>query len=250
MKSHKYIRKENKNGKVRYIYTERDIRENAQMDKSFLAAKQEGSFLAGPRYEKAIEFFIRGRSSQTNGRADSKNIEREEFIKYCKDNGLWKDEMKEISPSHFLGNGVETNVYSYGKDEVLKQMTLSQHEHLDSPIEDILERIANYNAVFPDSYLKLEGFGEFEFEGEKQFSVLTTQTFIKGVRGVDRDEVKKFMEKKGFKHDKGNTYYNSHFIVDDLHNANILKNENGYFVIDCFVERNDEQGWKKIEGEI
>lgn len=60
------------------------------MDKSFLAAKQEGSFLAGPRYEKAIEFFIRRRSSQNNGRADSKNIEREEFIKYCKDNGLWK----------------------------------------------------------------------------------------------------------------------------------------------------------------
>ena len=60
------------------------------MDKSFLAAKQEGSILAGPKYEKALEFFIRRRSSQIDGRANSKDIEREEFIKYCKDNGLWK----------------------------------------------------------------------------------------------------------------------------------------------------------------
>ena len=73
------------------IYTERDIRGNAQMDKSFLAAKQKGSLLAGSRYEKRIEFFIRRRSSQIDGRANSKDIEREEFIKYCKDNGLWKE---------------------------------------------------------------------------------------------------------------------------------------------------------------
>ena len=60
------------------------------MDKSFLAAKQKGSLLAGSRYEKRIEFFIRRRSSQIDGRANSKDIEGEEFIKYCKDNGLWK----------------------------------------------------------------------------------------------------------------------------------------------------------------
>ena len=59
------------------------------MDKSFLAAKQKGSLLAGSRYEKALEFFIR-RSSQIDGRANSKDIEREEFIKYCKENGLRK----------------------------------------------------------------------------------------------------------------------------------------------------------------
>ena len=61
------------------------------MDKSFLAAKQEGSSLAGPKYEKALEFFIRRRSSQIDVRANSKDIEREEFIKYCKENGLWKN---------------------------------------------------------------------------------------------------------------------------------------------------------------
>ena len=60
------------------------------MDKSFLAAKQKGSLFAGSRYEKAIEFFIRRRSSQIDGRANSKDIEGEEFIKYCKDNGLQK----------------------------------------------------------------------------------------------------------------------------------------------------------------
>jgi hypothetical protein len=55
-----------------------------------LGTKQIGSKRAGSRYEKAIEFFIRRRSSQIDGRANSKDIEREEFIKYCKDNGLWK----------------------------------------------------------------------------------------------------------------------------------------------------------------
>ena len=67
------------------------------MDKSFLAAKQEGSILAGPKYEKALEFFIRRRSSQTGSgtsRENQKTERREEnkgdFIEYCKDNGLWK----------------------------------------------------------------------------------------------------------------------------------------------------------------
>jgi len=63
------------------------------MDKFFLAAKQKESLLAGSRYEKALEFFIRRRSSQIDGRANSKDIEREEFIKYCKDNGLWKEKL-------------------------------------------------------------------------------------------------------------------------------------------------------------
>ena len=67
------------------------------MDKFFLAAKQKGSFLAGSRYEKALEFFIRRRSSQTGSgtsRENQKTERREEnkgdFIKYCKDNGLRK----------------------------------------------------------------------------------------------------------------------------------------------------------------
>ena len=67
------------------------------MDKSFLAAKQKGSLLAGSRYEKAIEFFIRRRSSQTGSgtsRENQKTERREEnkgdFIEYCKDNGLQK----------------------------------------------------------------------------------------------------------------------------------------------------------------
>jgi len=60
------------------------------MDKSFLAAKQKESLLTGSRHEKALEFFIRRRNSQIDGRANSKDIEREEFIKYCKDNGLRK----------------------------------------------------------------------------------------------------------------------------------------------------------------
>jgi hypothetical protein len=60
------------------------------MDKFFLATKQKESLLAGSRYEKALGFFIRRRSSQIDGRANSKDIEREEFIKYCKENGLWK----------------------------------------------------------------------------------------------------------------------------------------------------------------
>ena len=66
------------------------------MDNSFLAAKQKGNLLAGSRYEKALEFFIR-RSSQTGSgtsRENQKTERREEnkgdFIEYCKENGLRK----------------------------------------------------------------------------------------------------------------------------------------------------------------
>jgi len=62
-----------------------------------LGAKQIGSKRAGEKYEKALEFFIRRRSSQTGSgtsRENQKTERREEnkrdFIEYCKDNGLWK----------------------------------------------------------------------------------------------------------------------------------------------------------------
>lgn len=174
--NHKYIRKENKDGKVRYIYTERDIAAQNKGDGERLGAKQIGSKAAGPRYEKATEFFIRRRSSQrSNGTSrENQKIERREeierdFIKYCKENKLWIKSMPEISEKFFLDKGAETNVYRYGNSKVLKQITLSQHEHLDSPIEDLLQRIAYYNYIFEESKLQLLGFGEFEFEGEKRF---------------------------------------------------------------------------------
>ena len=69
---------------------ERDITTQNKGDGERLGAKQIGSKRAGEKYEKALEFFIRTRSSQIDGRANSKDIEREEFIKYCKENGLWK----------------------------------------------------------------------------------------------------------------------------------------------------------------
>lgn len=47
------------------IYTERDIATQNKGDGERLGAKQIGSKRAGSRYEKAIEFFIRRRSSQT-----------------------------------------------------------------------------------------------------------------------------------------------------------------------------------------
>ncbi|MDY3324567.1 hypothetical protein PG637_02630 [Riemerella anatipestifer] len=92
----KKLRKEYKNGKIRYIYTEKDIRAQGKGDGERLGAKQTGSKRAGEKYEKATEFFVRRRSSQTSNstsREDQeiesrKNIERD-FIKYCKQKKLW-----------------------------------------------------------------------------------------------------------------------------------------------------------------
>lgn len=63
------------------IYTEKDIRTQNKVDGERLGAKQIGSQRAGEKYGKALELFIRRRSSQTNGRTDSKDIEREERLK-------------------------------------------------------------------------------------------------------------------------------------------------------------------------
>lgn len=253
-KSHKYIKKQNINGTVKYIYKESDLRSTRALDKSILEAKQVGGRYAGPNYEKATRFFIDRTSSSRSKTTSDEDQTREngvaEFIDYCKSNRLWKESMPEISSKNYLDKGAETNVFLSGNSKVLKQMTLSQHEHLQSPIEDILERIALYNSIFPETALKLEGFGQFDFEGNKEFSVLVTQPRIENMTRVLRDEARRFMESKGFKYDKGNTYYNSHFIIDDLHADNIVKTKSGdYFIIDCFIEQNNETGWNKIEGE-
>lgn len=249
MKSHKYLRKEIVNNKTRYIYDE-----TTQLSNKIVETMAEGSSLAGPIYRKAAEFFNRRRSKETGNEAGGEDQrrtkERLDFEAFAKSQGFWIDRLPEISSNNLLSSeGAEANVYLYGKSKVVKTVTMVMHEHRENPIEDFLERISMFNGLFPSSYLSIKGVGEFEKDGEKQFSFVLLQRRFQDFDRVPRDEARQFLKSVGFDYQNGNTYYNNDFIVDDLHADNIIKEGDEYFIIDAFVEHNNEIGWRKIEGD-
>ena len=97
-----------------------------------------------------------------------------------------------------------------------------------------LDRIIIHNAVFPDSALKVIGFGRNE---RSEFVVLVEQPYIKGV-GVAPEERKCFMHNLGFE-DAGEdygmclNYKTSTLYIGDLNEYNIIKGEEGIHVIDA-----------------
>ena len=97
-----------------------------------------------------------------------------------------------------------------------------------------LDRIIIHNAVFPDSALKVIGFGRNE---RAEFVVLVEQPYIKGV-GVTPEERKCFMHNLGFE-DAGEdygmclNYKTSTLYIGDLNEYNIIKGEEGIHVIDA-----------------
>lgn len=279
-RSHKYIKKiTDKNGKTRYIYEQKKstIRTAQRPINSRYAAQQlrelrywmattnDGRALGGEAFKKVYEFFNRRASERLYGATSnedrdfidvdiSQKEEQTAVIEFAKQNGLWYDlqQIESVSgpQSRKVGEGIESVVYNYGNDSVLKVMSTFDVKDLQYPIESMVRRIAIFNQIFNNSAYNFVGFTlKDDDNGVSKVHLLVTQRFFahikNGIEQARQQIVQQFKLKQPYK-DNPYMYYNKHFIIDDLHLSNVVMSDDIPVVVDCRVELNTEQGWDNL----
>ena len=100
-----------------------------------------------------------------------------------------------------------------------------------------LDRIALHNAYFPETRLKVLGFGR---NTKGDFEIIVEQPFIKGLH-ISDEKIEDFMKSMGFelKNPRNWTYATPEIYLSDMHDENVLCSANGtVFVIDCDIRIN------------
>ena len=149
--------------------------------------------------------------------------------------GCWMDNVDTQLPSLLgeqVAEGGEAHVYYKGN-------TLVKSIGLDYYILPILalDRISLHNAYFPETRLKVLGFGR---TSEGAFQVIVEQPHIQGEQMED-EQIQQFAERIGFRlrNARNWTYTTPEIYLSDLHDENVIKSANGnIFVIDCDIRLN------------
>ncbi len=72
---------------------------------------------------------------------------------------------------------------------------------------------------FPDTSIKVEGFGRTDYG---DFQIIVSQPFVIGIK-PELDDIKKVIELYGFTQQRTpTTYKNDHYVISDLHQGNVL----------------------------
>lgn len=142
------------------------------------------------------------------------------------------DETIPYSLGKEIAQGGEALVYDNG-------LMLTKVIGLDYFIQPVLalDRITLHNAYFPQTSMRVIGFGE---NNSHDFVIIVEQTFIQGTRMSD-DEVEEYALKLGYRIvDKESwTYATDDVYLSDLHDENVLLSAGGnVFVIDCDIRIN------------
>lgn len=127
--------------------------------------------------------------------------------------------------------GTESVVYFDVENKVVYKLISLKHYNV---LRLALDRIIVHNAIFPDSALKVIGFGNDE---AGRFVVMVKQPYISG-NGVSENERMVFMAKLGFTEAGGDygmhlNYKTDDLYVGDLNRFNVIKGEYGIHVIDA-----------------
>lgn len=224
------------------LYAEQ-FEEGQFLYKRFSPAEQHGCSTGGCTH--VIATLLTGAEVATSGIVEGsfQNFKDElEFAKkqietiknWALQQGLWINDTEEFLNKHIgeiIAEGGEAKVYD-GGTKVIKSIGLDYFIH---PIYG-LDRITLHNTYFPETYLKVIGFGESKGE----FKIIVEQPYIIGYPVTDK-EIQNFLEKLGFKlHNSKNwTYYTPEIYLSDMHDENIVKSQSGtFFVLDCDIRLN------------
>ena|GEM_PF-1085483 len=131
-----------------------------------------------------------------------------------------------------IAEGGEAIVYDHGA-------TLIKAIGLDYFIQPILalDRISLHNTYFPETALKVLGFGR---TADGDFKIVAEQPFIEGTHMSD-EEIASFAEHIGFKliNPRNWTFATPEIYLSDLHDENVIRSKEGnIFVVDCDLRIN------------
>ena len=148
--------------------------------------------------------------------------------------GCWFDDARLYlsSMSQAFDYGTESTVFFDAPHRLVRKFITLKHYNV---LRLALDRVIIHNAVFPNAYMRVIGFGRDE---ENHFGSLIEQPYIEGFV-VPEAERADFMYKMGFS-DAGEdygmhlNYKTDSLYIGDLNEYNLLKHANGgIFVFDC-----------------
>lgn len=167
---------------------------------------------------------------------DKRNQEdRESLEKFAKEQGKWADDVDTKLEKKYggrIGHGSEAWVYRKDKDTVIKSRSITGY----NIVSDALRSIELHNTLFPETAMKVVGFGN----GDGEFSIIIEQPFIEGAY-ASQEEIDSFVKERfNAKKDPsiiGNTSYKTDdYLLQDLKPQNVLvrivNGEKQYNVID------------------
>lgn len=167
---------------------------------------------------------------------DKRNQEdRESLEKFAKEQGKWADDVDTKLEKKYggrIGHGSEAWVYRKDKDTVIKSRSITGY----NTVSDALRSIELHNSLFPETAMKVVGFGN----GDGEFSIIIEQPFIEGAY-ASQEEIDSFVKERfNAKKDTsviGNTSYKTDdYLLQDLKPQNVLvrivNGERQYNVID------------------
>lgn len=141
--------------------------------------------------------------------------------------GCWYDDARLFlsSISQVFDFGTESTVFFDVPHRLVRKFITLKHYNV---LRTGLDRIIVHNALFPNSYLKVLGFGKDE---EGIFGTLVEQPYVEGCVVSEQERVE-FMHNMGFE-DAGEdygmrlNYKTDNLYVGDLNEFNLLKHPNG-----------------------
>ena len=167
---------------------------------------------------------------------DKRNQEdRESLEKFAKEQGKWADDVDTKLEKKYggrIGHGSEAWVYRKDKDTVIKSRSITGY----NTVSDALRSIELHNILFPETTMKVVGFGN----GDGEFSIIIEQPFIEGTYASQEDIDSLVKERFNAEKDPsviGNTSYKTNdYLLQDLKPQNVLvrivNGERQYNVID------------------
>lgn len=182
---------------------------------------------------------------------DKRNQEdRESLEKFAKEQGKWADNVDTKLEKKYggrIGHGSEAWVYRKDKDTVIKSRSITGY----NTVSDALRSIELHNTLFPETAMKVVGFGN----GDGEFSIIIEQPFIEGAY-ASQEEIDSFVKER-FNAEKdpsviGNTSYKTDdYLLQDLKPQNVLirivNGERQYNIIDGdFYDNSSTKGTKPL----
>lgn len=153
---------------------------------------------------------------------DKRNQEdRESLEKFAKEQGKWADDVDRKLEKKYggrIGHGSEAWVYRKDKDTVIKSRSFTGY----TTVSDALRSIELHNTLFPETAMKVVGFGNSDGE----FSVIIEQPFVEGAY-ASQEEIESFVKER-FNAEKdasvigGTSYKTAEYLLQDLKPQNVI----------------------------
>lgn len=157
--------------------------------------------------------------------------EEESLISFATSNELW---VKNLDLSKFISSGAEQRVYLNDTKFVIKLNDAIYYELW----VDYFHNLLLHNYFFTDTAYEFLG---FYIENEKLF-VVVKQNFVVSTEVTDLQRVRTFLEANGFLNTRNHDYFNKELgiILEDLHDENVLTNNEILYFIDTVFYISDE----------